>query len=262
MKNFLSPVGRAAPALACLLALAACSDQAKVQPSADAALLARLDEVEQRLREMEEASELAVHAGSGQGLQAQSTSDRLLRMEKALDDLRRASAVAKTGDAPPAGQPESETGTGDGTAARLEPIPADQPLPEDQIAWYRRLEEEVRRRRAEEQQIERFKRDIARSKAVLTPEQEAAVIQLETAYTKKVRELYATRTGDASVDRTAMNEKRAVLFSEFETQVRAAVPASEADKLLSTLQERNRAFYGGTPRVRPGGMGGGDGSGN
>jgi hypothetical protein len=254
MKNAVVRLGPASPLLAGLLALAACSDQPKVQPTADPSLLSRLDEVEQRMRELEEASDLATNAGTSQGLQAQTTSERLLRVERALDELRRGGAAVKSGEAPATGSEATPTGTETGGETAFQPVPADQPLPEEQIAWYRRLEEEVRRRRAEEQQIERFKRDIARSKAVLTPEQEATVIQLESAYAKKVRELYASRSA-ADFDRNAMNEKRSALFAEFETQVRAVIPASEADKLITTLQDRNRGFYGATPRVRAGGMG-------
>jgi hypothetical protein len=249
---------RTTSAIPVLLALAACSEPAKVQPSADPALLSRIDELEHRLREMEDANELSVNTGVGQGLQAQSTSERLMRVEKALADLQRGGAVVKSGDAPPR-ETDPAPSAGNGSDVKMAPLPADQPIPEEQIAWYRRLEEEVRRRRAEEQQIERFKRDISRSKAVLTPEQEAAVIKLESAYTQQVRDLYRTTSQDGQVDREAMNAKRQSLFADFETQVRAAIPASEADKLLTTLQERNRSMYGGTPRVRPGGMGAGEG---
>jgi hypothetical protein len=234
-----------------LTTLAACSDQPKVQPSADPALLSRIEELEHRLREVEETSELVSHAGTSQGLHAQSASERLLRVEKALDELRRAGAIVKSGEAPVTPPETSANGGGSAPDGGFQPVPADQPLPEEQVAWYRRLEEEVRRRRAEEQQIERFKRDLARSKAVLTPEQEATVIRLESDYAKKVRELYATRA-DGDFDRNAMNEKRTALFAEFESQVRAAVPSSEADKIITTLQQRNRGFYGGTPRVRSG----------
>jgi hypothetical protein len=249
-----SPLGLRAPAAGlALLALAGCGDEPRVQPSADPVLLSRLEDLETRLREVEDSHDVASVAGSSAGLQAQSIAERLLRAEKQLEALQRAGAAApQPADGGSSSETPSSTSSEPSSAGTaFQPVPADQPLPEEQVLWWRRLEEEARRRRAEEQQIERFKRDIARSKAVLTPEQEAAVVKLESAYAAKVRELYRAGVGDGGqADRDAMNAKRQALFAEFETQVRATIPASEADKIITTLQERNRGFYGGAPRVR------------
>jgi hypothetical protein len=243
---------RAPAAGLALLALAGCGDEPRVQPSADPVLLSRVEDLETRLREVEDSHDVASVAGSSAGLQAQSIAERLLRAEKQIEALQRAGAAAPPADGGSSSEtPASTSSDPASTGPAFQPVPADQPLPEEQVLWWRRLEEEARRRRAEEQQIERFKRDIARSKAVLTPEQEAAVVKLESAYAAKVRELYRAGVGDGGqVDRDAMNAKRQALFAEFETQVRATIPASEADKIITTLQERNRGFYGGTPRVR------------
>jgi hypothetical protein len=134
------------------------------------------------------------------------------------------------------------------------------PPSEDQVAWWRRIEDEVKSRRTREELLggrfqKDFQRAITESKAELTPEQRAVVTQLDTDYVRTVLDLTLTPAARDKADPKAAVERRNALFGEFETHVRAAIPGPEADKLFETLRSgRNRGFYGGTVKVSGGAM--------
>ncbi len=239
-----------APAL-----LAACSKSESRPQPVDPAVIDRVQRLEDRIAELADWSEEMKGSDSGAGLAARSQSERLQSLESKIAEFERRLAAGSSTPASTAGGPDGgPSGTpvpapGPATAGGA-PLPPDQPIPEEQIAWFKRVQDEVRKRDAEQQREDRFKRELARAKVTLTPEQEAAVLKLEGTYSQKVRDLYRNGLGDSPQDRDALTAQRETIWNEFEGQVRTAIPASEADKLVTSLKERNRGFYGGP--LRPG----------
>ena len=85
----------------------------------------------------------------------------------------------------------------------------------------------------------------------LTPEQEAAVLRLQRDFAKKRNEAMrsARVDGSGSGDANELRTKVESLRAEFETSVRAAVPAAEADKIVEAMKKGYPGFF---PRMRDG----------
>lgn len=253
----MSHPARFLPALAlALLPLPACSKSPSGPTGTDPVLLSRIDDLERKLADLSGASEEARGDEEVAGLRARSQAERLRNVEDDLAEMKRHLAAAPAGqgtapsaDVPPVTPPAGSPVPG-ATPSGSAPLAPDAPVPEEQVAWFRRVQEEVRRRDQEQQRAERFKRELARAKVTLTPEQEAAVLKIEGAYMQRVRDLYRNGLGDTPADRESLNAQRQALWGQFETEVRGAIPASEADRLITSLQDRNRGLYGGP--LRPG----------
>ena len=75
------------------------------------------------------------------------------------------------------------------------------------MAAFRRISDEVQKRKDAEAAAERVKRELSRAGVTLTPEQEATVIKLQSQYSDKMRELFRGGFGTSEADRLAMTDE-------------------------------------------------------
>jgi hypothetical protein len=225
--------------------LAACSKPAEVVP-ADSVSEARVAELEKEVEAIRKAREASGLAASVTGNEASDLRRTIVELQDKVRGLE-----ARLGALPAAG---AAMGDGEGTepgAAPVLPIPlpatiapaADGTFNDDQVANFRRLQEEVDRRKSEEAQAERVKRELARAGVTLTPEQETAVMRLQQAYSTKMREIFRGGPGINDADRQAALQQRDALRTQYEADLRAVVPAQDADKIVEAMRRGWPGFF-------------------
>lgn len=246
-------------ALASLVAaasLAACSKAP--EPVTGETNEARVAELERAVRDLKEERDSALRAAGADGVEKTSLGkamldlrDQMQAQRAKIEELEK--RLASTGGAATASG--DTTGTGGGTAtpalpATFEPT-SDGTFSEAQVATFGKLYDEMQRQRDETQQLERLRTELARAEVRLTPEQEAAVLRLQRDFAKKRNDAMrsARVDGSGSGDANELRTKVESLRAEFETSVRAAVPAAEADKIVEAMKKGYPGFF---PRMRDG----------
>lgn len=233
--------------------------------------------------------------GCGKGTEGptvDTSSDRILELEKQMSDLarQREGAGLSTGVSgaelavlqrslreaqdrvhaleermaslpavPAAGGPASTAGGSSGpTGGAMVPstIAAgpDGTYSEEQLTAFRKIQDEVQRRKDAEAAAARVKVELTRAGVTLTPEAEAAVMKLHQSYREKMQELFKNGYGSNEADRQATTDKRNALQVQFEADLRNSVPASDADKIVEAMK---RGWPGFFPRQRQDSTGGG-----
>jgi DNA repair exonuclease SbcCD ATPase subunit len=242
-----------------VLASGGCSKEAGQVQVADGALSDRVAELERQLRDSQNLSQKASHSADAANLSGATIGDQMSQLNARINKLENELATAKsalaakeasTGAA--ADAPSTTTTTG----APLLAAPTDgTTYSDEQIAAFRKLSDEVERRKTLEAQAKRVRTELERAKVSLTPQQEEAVVKLQAAYQDKMRELFsAGGFGANDDDREARRTKMESLRTQFETDLRTIVPGGDADKIVDTMR---RGFPGLFPRRENGrGMGG------
>jgi len=256
-------VARLAPAsLALLGLLAACTDKpASVTPS-DTVSAERFDALEREFRAMKEERDSLLHG-------AAVSSSEALALAASLKEVstRQAELEAKLAALSAAGAPSAPGATGAGASTTPGtplppvvgiPIPPDstQPFTEDQLSAFRRMSDEVDKRKAAEQQARRLKDDLTRAGVSLTPEQEAQLGKLQASFVDKIRELYRGGGGASEADRQALVAQRDALRAQYENDIRSIVPAADADKIVEAMNRGGGFSRRNSLPGQPGGMGG------
>lgn len=241
-------------------ALPGCSKETQVQPS-DTLSAAQLQEIEKKvsslIAERDGAKLAAGIADSEAGVLRKNVTELQDRLRALETQLAQVSANAAKGAGAPA---DSGSGAGPAVAPGL-PVPQnpEAAFTEEQVAAFRKLSDEVQKRRDAEAAADRVRRELSRAGVALSPEQEATVIRLQSQYADKMRDLFKGGFGGTEADRQAMTEKRDALRTGFETDLRAQIPAAEADKIVEAMKRGWPGFFPRRTDGRPG-MGGNGGA--
>jgi hypothetical protein len=226
--------------------LAACSKPAEVVP-ADAASEARFAELEKEMEDLRKAREASGLAASVTGNEASDLRRTIVELQDKVRGLEARLAAVPAVAA--AGAPSGEATEPGAAPAHPLPSPATiAPAPDgtftnDQVANFRKLQEEADRRKSEEAQAERIKRELARAGVSLTAEQEAAVLSLQKAYATKMRDVFRGGPGANDADRQAAMLQRDALRTQYETDLRALVPSQDADKIVEAMRRGWPGFF-------------------
>lgn len=258
-----------APVLAgvAALALPGCSDKPAAVTPVDSVSAERFEALEKEFRAIKEERDSLLHGASVSSSEALSLAQKLREVQDRLAELEAKQAAAHA--AGPAA-PGTTASTGGPAAPATDtslppvvgiPIPPDStsPFSEEQLSAFRRMSDEVDRRKNLEQQAKRLKDDLTRVGVTLTPDQEAAVLRIQQGYTEKMRELYRNGGGATDADRQSLVAKRDELRNQYANDIRAAVPAAEADKIVEAMKRGWPGFFPRRTDGRPG-MGGNGGA--
>ena len=246
-------------ALLAALMLAGCNTKPTEVVPADAGSAEKLDALEKRLQAVEHERDALARSGEAAGLEAQSLSQILADLRQRLKAVEERGAAAPASMDPSGSASSGSTGSttpSNPTASTLDPAGSDGTYSDDQIGKFQRLADEAQKRKDAAQQAERVKRELARANVTLTPAQEEAVIKLQSQYQEKMRELYRGGFGRSEAERTEVTEKLQALRGQFETDLRAQVPATEADKIVETMKAGFPGFFRAPGGGRTGGMNG------
>jgi hypothetical protein len=234
-----------------------CSEKPATVAPVDSVSAERVEALEKEFRAIKEERDSLLHGASVSSSEAMALASKLKEMQDRLVELE-ARQAATSASAP--GTTAAGGSAPGGPATPIPPvvgipIPPDTttPFSEEQLGAFRRMSDEVDRRKMLEQQAKRLKDDLTRAGVTLTPDQEAAVLKIQQGYTDKMRELYRNGGGATDADRQTLVAKRDELRNEYANEIRAAVPAAEADKIV----EATNRMGGFRPRQGgPNGMGG------
>jgi hypothetical protein len=209
----------------------------------------RVGELERRLREIENQNSELRQAGAAAGLSQGSLGTMVIELNGRIRKLEGELAAAKASGGV-ATAPATDASGGSATPSTPSTVAfapdASGAYTPEQVTSFRRLAEEVERQKNLEQQAERVKRELARAKVTLTPEQEAAVVGLQATYQEKMREVFrGGGFGASDEDRDQTRAKLETLRAQFDTELRGIVPASDADKIAEAMR---RGFPGLFPR--------------
>jgi hypothetical protein len=239
LRRPLVPIASGALVLAACL-LTACGKPPEVVPG-DAALDSRVTDLEKQLRDLKDkrdsGSLAAGVAGSEVGDLRKTVKELGLQVKDLQDRLAALPAPAAAASGP--------SGAGPATTAlpsTFDPA-ADGSFSESQVATFRKMMEEVDRRRTEEAQADRVRRELSRAGVNLTPEQEASVLKLQERYAAKMRELFRNGMGNNEAERQASLAQRDALRTQYENELRNVVPASDADKIVEAMRRGWPGFF-------------------
>jgi DNA repair exonuclease SbcCD ATPase subunit len=233
------------PLLASLCLLAACSAEPDpVVVSDDDS--ERIQALGRKVQELE--AELRANVVGDR--EAAELRKRLGDMEREVRSLREQLAAAPTRPAgtEPGPAPTDPSTSGPGPQPYVPPAPAgsDGSFSEDQIASFRRLEEEVNRRKEIEQRTQRIKTQLERAQVSLSPEVETAVISRTLSQQEAVQKVFRAGFGRTDAERAENTEKLEGMRAEYERDIRGIVPGDSADKVVEAL---GRAFPGTLRRI-------------
>lgn len=238
------------------ITLPGCAKETQVQP-ADTLSSAQLSEIEKKVSALmteRDGARLAAGIADSEATVLRKNlgelQERLRTLEGQLAQV--AADAAKAAAAAPTGG-----GSGDGSVATAPglPLPTGGPevaFSEEQVAAFRRISDEVQKRKDAEAAADRVKRELSRAGVTLTPEQEATVIKLQSQYSDKMRELFRGGFGTSEADRLAMTEKRDALRTGFEADLRAQIPGGEAEKIVEAMKRGWPGFFPRRQDNRPG----------
>ncbi|MFO0934796.1 MAG: hypothetical protein U1E39_19080 [Planctomycetota bacterium] len=242
----------------------ACSKPAEVTTS-DSATEAALAELQKEVRTLREERDATLRATGVTGSEHRSLVDAVAELRDEVKRLKDAAAAAAAAPAPTATAAMSNGDPGAGASPVLPTtfLPqGDGTYTPEQLDAFGKIYDEVVRRRDEAQQLDRMRQNLAQAGVTLTPEQEASMMKLQKQFQEKRQELLAATRGtgrpQTEADQQAMRTKFEELRTSFETDVRAAVPAADADKIVEAMKRSYPGFFprGDRPdRMRPG-MGG------
>ncbi len=243
-------------------ALPGCTKETQVQP-ADTLSSAQLSEIEKKVSSLiaeRDGAKLAAGIADSEAVVLRKNLSEMQERMKALE-AQLAQVAAAAGKAPVA---PTDSGSGGGGATPVPGVPlptgSEVAFTEEQISAFRKISDEVQKRKDAEAAAERVKRELSRAGVTLTPEQEAAVIKLQAQYSDKMRDLFRGGFGTSEADRQAMMDKRDALRTGFESDLRSQIPPAEADKIVEAMKRGWPGFFPRRSDVRPG-MGGNGGGG-
>ncbi|MBL9087624.1 MAG: hypothetical protein JNM10_10840 [Planctomycetia bacterium] len=241
-----------------------CSKPAEVA-TADPATEAALAELQREVRTLREEREATLRATGVTGSEHRTLVDVVAELRDEVKRLKEVAAAAAAAPPPTAaaGRANGDPGAG---AAPVMPTTflaqGDGTYTPEQLDAFGRIYDEVVRRRDEAQQLDRMRQNLAQAGVTLTPDQEAAMMKLQKQFQEKRQELLAANRGNgrpqSEADQQAMRTKFEELRTAFETDVRAAVPAPDADKVVEAMKRSYPGFFprgDRQDRMRPG-MGG------
>jgi hypothetical protein len=231
-----------------LVALAGCNKAPSEVLPAEGPMGERLAALEQEVKTLKDERDAAQRAGNAAGLEAQSLGQMLSSMSarlKAMEEAARASggptpAMGTDGSTP------SVASTPSGAAVVvLTPTQPDGTYSEEQITSFRKLEDEVAKRKKIEDQAKRFKQFLTTAGITLAANEEQALQRLQVTYGEKMQELMRDSMGMGTTEpeRLERREKINVLRQQYETEIRAQVSADVADKVVEGMLRT-----GGFPR--------------
>jgi hypothetical protein len=237
--------------------LVACSEKPATVAPSDTISAERFDVVEKELLALKAERESLLRGAAVSSSEALALASQLKELRTRLTELeaRPVAAAPVPGDStPPGGATGSYTPPPPVVGI---PIPPDAttPFSEEQLTAFRRMADEVEKRKDAEQRAQRLKRDLATAGVSLTSDQEAALLKVQETYTERMRELYRSGGGSTDADRQAIVAKRDELRTQFANDVRNVVPASEADKIIEATG-RMGGFRPRTDGASSGMMGG------
>ena len=224
------------PAL--LLALAACDQPTQVVP-AEGPVSDRISQLEKEVKTLKDERDAAQRAGDAAGLEAQSLGQMLASLGHRLKTLEEAKAAAPAvpamsgeGGASPAGGPATAGGP-----VGIAPMLPDGTFSDEQITAFRRIEDEVQKRKRDEEQAKRLKQFLTSAGITLQPATEQALQKLRASYGEKMQEILREGLGMGSNDaeRQERRDKIETLRKQFETDIRAVVPQADADKIVEGM---------------------------
>lgn len=236
--------------------LAACSKSPE-PVTGEGANEARVAELERVVRELQAERDGTLRAAGADGVEKTTLGrtvgelkDQVQAQRAKIEELERRLATAAAGAAGPDAGGAADGATPAPMPSTFEPS-SDGSFSPAQVATFRRIYDEMQKQRDAEQQLDNLRKALARAEVKLTPEQEASVVRLQREFGDKRQELFASaRTdGAGSGDMNDVRAKIETLRAEFETNVRAVVPAAEADKVVEALK---RGYPGFFPRPRDG----------
>ncbi len=241
--------------------LPGCSKETQVQP-ADTLSSAQLSEIEKKVSSLmaeRDGAKLAAGIADSEATVLRKNlgelQERLRTMEGQLAEV--AANAAKAAQAAPA---DGSSGSPGPAPVLLIPTGSEVAFSEEQVAAFRRISDEVQKRKDAEAAADRVKRELSKAGVTLTPEQEATVIKLQAQYSDKMRDLFRGGFGTSEADRLAMTEKRDALRTGFEADLRAQIPGAEAEKIVEAMKRGWPGFFPRRQDNRPAmGANGGDG---
>ena len=243
-----------AAAGAAFLYTGGCSKEPSSVQVADGALSDRVAELERQLRDSQNESQKASRSADAANLSGASIGDQMTQLNARINKLETELAEAKAAlGAKPAAPadgttvvPAAATEPSTPVGSLLTPVAGPSSFSDTQIDTFRKLSDEVERRKNLEAQAKRVRAEIERAKVTLTPAQEDAVIRLQASYQDRMREIFSRDgLGTTDADREERRSKMDALKTQFETDLRSIVPSSDADKLVDSMR---RGFPGLFPR--------------
>jgi hypothetical protein len=233
-------MSRLAPlaALAGLLALAACDQPSQQVVPAEGPVSDRISQLEKEVRALKDERDAAQRAGDAAGLEAQSLGQMLAALGKrlkAIEDAKPAApapaATGSEGGSSPAGTAPAPSGP-----ITLNPAQPDGTFSDEQIAAFRKLDEEVQKRRRDEEQAKRLKQFLTTAGITLQPATEAALQKLRAAYGEKMQEILREGFGAGTdAERAERRDKIESLRKQFEADIRSVAPQADADKIVEGM---------------------------
>jgi hypothetical protein len=230
-------------ALLAALALSACDQRPTEVIPADGVMGDRVAQLEKEVRQLRDERDSAQKAGEAAGLQAQSLGQMLEQMTKRLRALEEGKGAVAAAGTPAMSGGEGSTSTSGGSPAGptpsfgLSPALPDGSFSDEQVATFRRLDDEAQKRKRQEEQARRLKQFLATSNITLQPAETDALLKLQVSYGEKMQEIMREGLGGVitDADRQERRDKIETLRKQYETDIRAVVPSSDADKIVEAM---------------------------
>jgi hypothetical protein len=223
--------------------VAGCSDGGD-QPVvvADEGTNERLNQMSRRLQELE--ADIRVNIVGTR--EAEDLRDRVADLERELADLKEGGGAGASAGTSATAPPATGASTSPGERPAAEPYVPPAPdsgstgvYSEEQIASFRKLQEEVDRRKDAEQRAERVRRQLGRAQVSLSEEETKAVIDRTIAHENEVRTLLRGGFGRTDEERADVQKKIEDLRGIYERDLRSIVRSDSADKVIETLGRAN-----------------------
>jgi hypothetical protein len=237
------------------LALTGCDrPSTEVQP-VDGVMGDRIASLEKEVSRLKDERDAAQRAGESAGLQAQSLGQMLEGMTKRLKALEEAKGVAVTPGAPAMNGEGSPTpsvpATAGGAPVGLAPAQPDGTFSDEQVSSFRKLDEEVQKRKRQEAQAQRLKTFLATSNISLQASEQEALLKLQMVYGEKMQEIMREGLGGAvtEADRTERRDKIETLRKAYEADIRAVAPSGDAGDRIVEAMLRTGSFPRRTDRT-------------
>ena len=225
--------------LAGFLALAACDQAPQQVLPAEGPVGDRISQLEKEVRSLKDERDAAQRAGDAAGLQAQSLGEILAALSKRLKAIEEAKGTAAATPAMGGEGGTAPAGTAPAPSApiTLNPSQPDGTFSDEQVTAFRKLDEEVQKRKRDEEQAKRLKQFLTGAGITLQPATELALQKLRATYAEKMQEIYREGLGmtGTDADRQERRDKIETLRKQFETDIRAVAPQADADKIVEGM---------------------------
>jgi hypothetical protein len=231
----------------------------------------RLADLEKKVHDLNAENEAAQRAlgatGTEHGSLARAVGDMRDELRRLKEEVasRGSAAMGSGPDGAPSGTPSDggAAGTSGGSLGTFAPA-SDGTYAPEVVENFDKLWEVAQKRRTEKLERENLHNALARAEVTLTPDQEALVLKLNREYSEKRQELFATMRGarggamQSDADRNEVRTKLEALQVQHETDLRAALPVADVEKVVAAIKQSYPGFLPrdpNDPRTRRGGMG-------